>query len=157
MSLLTVIGMGNRLYCDDGIGNSVVEALAAKNSDSHIEYVVGETDVDWAIARIKTKYIILIDAVKMGKAPGTVQQMLLDDMATPVQNEISMHNCHLLNFLRLDFSGLVIGIEPYEISLKFGLSSPMKYDFDNIVVQANKIIQNYVMELLCFDMIYNRE
>lgn len=147
MSLLTVIGMGNRLYCDDGIGNDVVKALSIKNSDSRISYVLGEIDVDWAISRIKTKYIIFIDAVKMGKAPGTVQQMPLDHKITPAQNGISMHNCHLLNFLRLDFSGLVIGIEPYEISLKFDLSSPMKYDFDNIVVQANKIIQNYVMEL----------
>ena len=146
MSILTVIGMGNRLYCDDGIGNDVVKALSVKNSDSRISYVVGETDMDWAISRIKTKYIILIDAVKMGKAPGTVQQMQLD-MGTLVQNGISMHNCHLLNFLRPDFSGLIIGIEPYEISLKFGLSSPMRCDFDSIEVQANKTIQNYIMEL----------
>ena len=147
MSLLTVIGMGNRLYCDDGIGNDVVEALAAEHLDSRISYVVGETDADWAITQIKTKYIILIDAVKMGKAPGTVQQMQLDNMVTPAQNGISMHNCHLLNFLRLNLSGVVIGIEPYEISLKFGLSSPMRRDFDNIGVQANKIIQNYNLHL----------
>lgn len=147
MSLLTVIGMGNRLYCDDGIGNDIVEALSIKNSDSRISYVVGETDVDWAITQVKTKYIILIDAVKMGKAPGTVQQMPLDHTVAPVQNGISMHNCHLLNFLRLNLSGFVIGIEPYEISLKLGLSSPMRRDFDNIEVQANKIIQNHIMEL----------
>lgn len=147
MSLLTVIGMGNRLYCDDGIGNDVVEALSIKNSDSRISYVVGETDVDWAITQIKTEYIILIDAVKMGKAPGTVHQIPLNNMLSPVQNGISMHNCHLMNFLRLDFLGLVIGIEPYEISLKFGLSSPMRCNFDNIEVRANKIIKNYIMQL----------
>ena len=147
MSLLTVIGMGNRLYCDDGIGNDVVEALAIKNSDSRISYVVGETNVDWAITRIKTKYIILIDAVKTGKAPGTVQQMPLNNMVSPVQNGISMHNCHLLHFLRLNCSGIVIGIEPYEISLKFGLSSPMRCDFDNIEVRANEIMQNYIEQL----------
>ena len=147
MSLLTVIGMGNRLYCDDGIGNDVVEALAAEHLDSRISYVVGETDADWAITQIKTKYIILIDAVKMGKAPGTVQQMQLDNMVTPAQNGISMHNCHLLKFLWPDFSGLVIGVEPYEISLKIGLSNPMNCVFNNIVARSNKIIQNYIEQL----------
>ena len=149
MSLLTVIGMGNRLYCDDGIGNEVVEALAARNSDSRISYVVGETDVDWAIARIKTKYVILIDAVKTGKAQGTVQQMPLDDMATPVQNGISMHNSHLLNFLRLDFSGMIIGIEPYNISLHFGLCDCMKQNFDDILLQSNLIIHHFISRLVC--------
>lgn len=147
MSLLTVIGMGNRLYCDDGIGNDVVEALAAEHLDSRISYVVGETDADWAITQIKTKYIILIDAVKMGKAPGTVQQMQLDNMVTPAQNGISMHNCHLLEFLWSDFSGLVIGVEPYDISLKIGLSNPMNCVFNNIVARSNKIIQNYIEQL----------
>jgi hypothetical protein len=72
--------------------------------------------------------------------------------SSDVKNQlgISMHNCHLLNFLRLDFSGLIIGIEPYEISLKFGLSRPMRRDFDNIVVQADKIIQNYIIQLCKF-------
>lgn len=147
MSLLTVIGVGNRLYCDDGIGNNVVEALAAEHLDSRISYVVGETDADWAITQVKTKHIILIDAVKIGKAPGTVQQMQLDNMVTPAQNGISMHNCHLLEFLRPDFSGLVIGVEPYEISLKIGLSNPMNCVFDNIVARSNKIIQNYIEQL----------
>ena len=147
MSLLTVVGMGNRLYCDDGVGNDVVETLAVKNPDSRISYVAGETDADWAITQIKTKYIIFIDAVTMGKTPGTVQQIPLDNKVTPVQNGISMHNCHLLNFLRLNFFGLVIGIEPYEISLKFGLSNLMRWDFDRIAVRSNKIIQNYIVQL----------
>lgn len=147
MSLITVIGVGNRLYCDDGIGNDVVEALAAKNPDNRISYVVGETDADWVIPFIKTKYVILIDAMKMGKTPGTIQHIPFDNKVTPFQNGISMHNCHLLNFLRLDFSGLIIGVEPYEISLNFGLSSPMRCNFDNIVFQSDKIIQNYMSEL----------
>ncbi len=147
MSLLTVIGMGNRLYCDDGIGNDVVEALSVKNSDSRITYVVGETDVDWAIPLIKTKHIIIIDAVKMGGNPGTIQQFSLGTNVSYSDNGISMHNCHLINSLRFDFSGLIIGIEPYELSLKFDLSSPMMSEFEKIVAQSNKIIQNYIAQL----------
>lgn len=147
MSLLTVIGIGNRLYCDDGIGNDVVAALAAQNPDSRIEYIIGETDIDSCLSQIHSQYLVIVDAVRMGKNPGSVQAMPLDTMVTPAQNGISMHNCHLLNFLRLNFSGFVIGIEPYEISLKFGLSSPIKCDFENVVVQVNDIMLLELMRI----------
>lgn len=147
MSLLTVIGIGNRLYCDDGIGNDVVEALSVKNSDSRVTYVVGETDVDWVIPLIKTKHIIIIDAVKMGENPGTIHQFSLGTNVSYFDNGISMHNCHLINSLRIDFSGLIIGIEPYELSLKFDLSGPIMSEFELIVAQSNKIIQNYIAQL----------
>ena len=144
MSLLTIVGIGNRLFCDDGVGNDIVEALATQNSDSRIEYVVGETDIDSCLSQIHSQYLVLVDAVRMGKKPGNVQAMPLDIHVMPNQNGISMHNQHLLHLLQVDFiaGGQLIGIEPYDISLHFGLSDCMKRNFNRIVIQSNRIIHD---------------
>jgi hydrogenase maturation protease len=151
MSLLTVIGMGNRLYCDDGIGNIVVEALAAKNVDSHIEYVVGETDIDSSLSKIHSQYVVIVDAVRMGKNPCSVQAMPLSIHVIPNQSGISMHNQHLLHLLKMNLivKGKLIGVEPYDVSLRFGLSDFMKQNFDDILSQSNLIIHHFISSLVC--------
>lgn len=143
MSFLTVVGVGNRLFCDDGVGNDIVEALAAKNSDSRIEYVVGETDIDGCLSQIHSQYLVIIDAVRIGRNPGSVQAMPLDIHVMPNQNGISMHNQHLL---QMDFiaGGQLIGIEPYNISLHLGLSDCMKQNFNSVVIHSSQIIQDFL-------------
>lgn len=150
MSLLTVVGVGNRLFCDDGIGNDVVEVLAAKNSDSRIEYVVGETDIDSCLSQIHSKYLVVVDAVRIGKKPGNVQAMPLDIHIMPNQNGISMHNQHLFNFIQTNFIAgrQLIGIEPYDISLHFGLSEFMKQNFNSVVIQSSQIIQDFLSKII---------
>lgn len=147
MSLLTVIGVGNRLYCDDGIGNNVAEALAAQNSDSCIEYIVSETDIDCCLSQIHSQNLVIVDAVRMGSNPGSVQAMPLDIHVIPNQNGISMHNLHLL---QMDFiaGGQLIGIEPYDISLHFGLSVFMKQNFNSIVIQSSQIIEDFLSKVI---------
>lgn len=150
MSLLTVVGVGNRLFCDDGIGNDVVEALAAKSSDNRIEYIVGETDIDSCLSQIHSQYLIIVDAVRMGRNPGSVQAMPLDNPALPNESGISMHNQHLLRLLQVDFivEGQLVAIEPYDISLHLGLSDFMKQTFNSIVIQSSQIIQDFISGLI---------
>lgn len=150
MSLLTVVGVGNSLFCDDGIGNDVVEALAAKNSDSRIEYIVGETDINSCLSQIHSQYLVIVDSVRMGKNPGSVQAMPLDNHVLPNESGISMHNQHLLHLLQVDFiaEGQLIGIEPYDISLHLGLSDFMKQNFNSIVIQSSQIILDFLSRLI---------
>lgn len=150
MSLLTVVGVGNRLFCDDGIGNNVVEALLALNISSSMEYIVGETDIDSCLSQIHSQYLVIIDAVRMGKNPGSVQAMPLDNHVLLNESGISMHNQHLLHLLQVDFivEGQLIGIEPYDISLHLGLSDCMKQNFNSIVIQSNLIIIDFMSGLI---------
>ena len=44
MKEVLVLGIGNRLMMDDGIGVLVVEELKKRNTNPYIRYIIGETD-----------------------------------------------------------------------------------------------------------------
>lgn len=144
MSALTVIGIGNRLYCDDGIGCEVARTLSAQNKDRRINYIVGETDAEWCLAQFTTPNIIVLDAVQMGKKPGSIEPFRLEDIL-PRQLGISMHNGHMISLLQENTikEGLLVGIEPYELALFYGLSESMRRNFGKVIAAVQKIISDY--------------
>lgn len=144
MSILTVVGIGNHLYCDDGVGCELAEALSKQNKDRCINYIIGETDVAWCLAHITTPRVILLDAVQMGKKSGTIEVFRIDNVL-PHEMGISMHNGHLLPLLQANMinEGLLIGIEPYELAPLFGLSKSMRQNFEKIIASVQRIIWDY--------------
>lgn len=144
MSKLTVVGIGNRLYCDDGIGCELAEALSKQNKERDIDYVIGETDVVWCLAHITSPRVIILDAVQMGKEPGTIKVFRINDVR-PHEMGISMHNGHLLSLLQENRmkEGLLIGIEPYELAPFYGLSKSMLRNFKKTIATVQRIISDY--------------
>ena len=149
MSLVSVIGIGNRLFGDDGVGCEVARALAERNGDGRIDYRIGETDIGWCLAQITAPRLVILDAVRMGANPGSVRDFRLEDRLLPPGRGLSMHNGHWLSFLCADRAkkGLLIGIEPYALTPSFGLSEPMERDFGRILKAARGILSAYVLEL----------
>ena len=45
MKQILVLGIGNRMMKDDGIGVRIAEALALENDLENVDYVAGETDI----------------------------------------------------------------------------------------------------------------
>ena len=131
----TVLGIGNRLFCDDGIGNYLVEALAKNRKYQEISFIVGETDMDYCLEEVKTPNIIILDAVVMSYEPGSVNIIPLNSCFNALELGISMHNLHLLGLLDNSFttSGLLIGIEPFQLIPYYGLSKEMAEQFPNII------------------------
>lgn len=146
MSALMVIGIGNRLYCDDGIGCKAVQRLCKKNLDRRVEYLVGETDIDYCLLHIHTRQVVLVDAVKAGCQPGSVHTYDPNEFLLVINNGFSMHNLHLLTLLNsVDNRNIrIIGIEPYEVTLHAGLSYRMEESLDRIVQTINRMIQERI-------------
>jgi hydrogenase maturation protease len=142
MNALTVVGIGNRLFCDDGIGCEVAQRLNEDYPDRRIEYLVGETDINYCLSQTHTRQVILVDAVKAGCEPGSVHTYHPKEFLSIVNNGFSMHNLHLLTLLNsadsLDIR--IIGIEPYEVTLHAGLSKRMEESVDRIVQTISKLI-----------------
>ena len=58
------MGIGNRLMMDDGIGIYLVEELAKLDEQSNIDYLVGESDVDYCLNQIEELTpVIILDAI----------------------------------------------------------------------------------------------
>lgn len=143
MKNIVILGIGNRLLMDDGIGLYVAEALK-ELSITDIHCVIGETDIDYCLDEVKkAEFLIIIDAAKLGKASGEVTVLDLYDVKTCRNLGLSMHNLHLFNMLELTYKnikGIMIGIEPYMIDYNLGLSEEINIKLPEILTKVIDIL-----------------
>jgi hydrogenase maturation protease len=101
-----VLGLGNPILTDDGVGVRVAEAVHAN--------LPGKTDIDVTEvsvggltlmeAMIGYGRVILIDAIqKNGDKPGTIHRMTLEDLhaISPTQHSGSPHDTNLITALEI--------------------------------------------------------
>ena len=166
MKRLQVIGIGNRIMGDDGIGVYVVEELikqqflyniesvagktdinieyAVGESEIIIEYVLGETDIDYCLDRLdKKSLVIIIDAAMTGKEPGTVTEFTIYDMSLCTSMLFSIHNHNIIEAARMMLNHCcftIIGIEPEIVDYRFGMSDTLNISFPNIMEDVEKCL-----------------
>ncbi len=126
-----VLGLGNRLLSDDGVGPVLVDTLAAEGeAAAEVELVDGGTQGLMLLSRIAGRRALLIlDAVALGAAPGTVH--VLDGPAVLASGGASStaHEANAGELLRaaallgdLPARVTVVGIEPAELRTGMDLS-----------------------------------
>lgn len=146
-----VLGIGNRLLMDDGIGLYVANALKELSSGD-IHCVMGETDIDYCLDEVKgAEFLIIIDAAKLGKASGEVTAFSLDDVKAHNDLGLSMHNLHLFDMLEQiykDIKGIMIGIEPYMIDYNLGLSEELNIRLPEIITEIRNIINQSIYQYI---------
>jgi len=127
MDKILVLGVGNRLMGDDGIGLYVVEKLMQENKDENVRYIIGETDMYFCLEKIKeSEKLIIVDAMDAGENPGDISIIRLDHSDKNINIGLSHHNLHLIDLMKLHniiVEVILIGIKPFDISFKVGLSS----------------------------------
>jgi hydrogenase maturation protease len=141
-----VLGLGNRLMMDDGIGVAVVEALARQqgSADSQVRYEVGETDFDYCLAlAAECESLVVVDAAQAGRRPGEVFLLPLRELGARGRG-LSMHHLHFLDglyHLNAMDQGVLIGIEPCQIDVHLGLSPVLTAGFADIVGAVERHIR----------------
>lgn len=147
MDKILVMGVGNRLMGDDGIGLYVVEKLMQENKDENIRYIIGEIDMYFCLEQIKeSEKLIIIDALDAGENPGDISIMRLDHSEKNINIGLSHHNLHLIDLIRLysiKTEVILIGIKPFDISFKVGLSSALL----NRLEYITKAVYHYIYEI----------
>ncbi|WP_277668889.1 hydrogenase maturation protease [Caproiciproducens galactitolivorans] len=144
MNNVSVVGIGNSLYCDDGVGCEVVRRLMERNKDDHLEFIIAESDIYYCLSKIHASSIVIVDALYAGYKPGSIHLFNLKECSACLQNGLSMHNQHLIPLLKTTgaFTILIIGIEPFELSLQAGLSHAMELCLPNIVNSTAVILSS---------------
>jgi hydrogenase maturation protease len=139
---ILVLGIGNPLMGDDGVGIRVIEMLSQRELPPGVQ--VEEADLpgwglpSWFEGQSK---VILIDAVQMGQEPGNWRRFRSDEIhAVMEENSLSLHQqdlaCGLELAQALDLlpQDLVLyGIQPAEISAGAGLSPEVQARMPDIV------------------------
>ena len=129
---LLILGLGNTLLTDDGVGPAAVTSLKETyRVPAGVQVLDGGTlglsllpyleDVD---------AVILVDAVRDDAPPGTLVRLQGDDVAPAVATRLSPHQVGVADVLdgarwrdRYPRSVVLLGIVPESIDLAYGLSA----------------------------------
>lgn len=144
-----VLGVGNILLTDEGIGVHVVKALLRDyNIPYGVEVVDGGTSGMVLLTFIaKADHLIILDAVKTGQSPGMVVRLDGDEVPVFFRSKISPHQVGLSDVLaaasltgELPDSITLFGVEPKNMELGMELS-------DKVAPQVARIVELVVEEL----------
>jgi len=125
-----VVGLGNELLCDEGVGIHVLGELEKRSLPTGTTLIDAGTAVDtlWD-ELVAVDRLIIVDAVEGGGAPGSVYQYRYDECPETRRARLSGHEVGLRDKLAsLGLMGcdlpevVVIGIEPERIEWGIRLS-----------------------------------
>ena len=122
-----VVGLGNELLADEGVGVHVVRRLSAGQLGVDVKVLeVGTRILDAATEIAEANRLIVVDAVRGGHPPGTVYRIPFEDCARP-GIIASMHGFDLSRVISLaggdpHLEAVVIGVEPAVIDWSTELS-----------------------------------
>src|SRR5512140_3382129 len=129
-----VLGIGNIILSDEGIGVRAVEAferryrlpenvLAIDGGTSSMELIDELSDLD---------FLLVFDTIVAGKEPGTVIKLAGDEVPAFFRRKLSPHQISLSDLLAsLEFIGrapkdiVVIGVQPVTLELGMELTEPV--------------------------------
>jgi len=139
---VVVLGMGNLLLKDEGIGVHVAHAMQEMPSPDNmsLEVVDGGTLPDAPLSFEDVDKLIVVDAVQAGGEPGAIYRFHSEDIKTEDRVLTSLHQMSLLQNLWLmeRFSQkpkdvVIIGIEPEDMNWGLELSAKLKQRIPQII------------------------
>jgi hydrogenase maturation protease len=124
---ILVMGIGNLLLGDDGLGIHAVRELGRTDLPDTVDLMDAGTAFLDAVSEIgDVTKIVIIDAVRYGKKPGTVYRIPIDPGRRP-SDGVCLHGFSVIDTMKLARSKLpetvvLLGIEPESIDWTMELS-----------------------------------
>lgn len=123
MKRLLVLGVGNLLRADDGVGVHAVQALAQEPWPAEaVDFLDGGTFTQDIFHLFQQyRHVLVLDALHGGKAPGTIYRLSERELRHNDAQRLSIHDIDLLDSLQMaELLGnrpalTVLGIEPAAI------------------------------------------
>lgn len=148
---ILVLGLGNLLLTDDGIGSAVLAQLVNSSVmwPKEIEFVDGGTQGLALLAQLEgRRAVIIVDALQTGAPPGTVHRLTLNQLrAISPGRANSAHEGNAGELLaaaqllgELPDRLFIVAVEPERISTGFGLSHPVKQAIPNVLDQVSSLL-----------------
>jgi hydrogenase maturation protease len=138
---ITIIGVGNELLSDEGVGVHIIKELREMDIPPGIEVIEGGTD-GFGLFNIicETDYLVVIDSLKGGGKAGSIYRFNVKDAPNcPNSFKTSVHQIGILEILHL--SGLIgktpktiiFGIEPKKITTGMELSPEVQEKIPRLI------------------------
>ena len=129
-----ILGIGNILLRDEGVGVRVIEAMADLTLPADISLLDGGTyGIDLIDDISGKRKVIVVDAADGGSEPGTVYRISADELFEKTEGSISLHEFGLFEVLRTarclgcaPREVIIFGVQPKEVCLSLELSDEVK-------------------------------
>lgn len=130
---ILVLGVGNTLLKDEGVGVHVIRRLEAMDLPENVEVMEGGVlGLDLLDHMEEREKLIIVDAVEGDKGPGGVHRLTRNEIeAGETRCRMSLHEIDLPQvFASADMMGIqieplvLIGIEPKEIDIGYDELTP---------------------------------
>lgn len=148
---ITIIGIGNTLYQDEGLGIHALPLVEEKlHSLQDIVIVDGTTDGLRLLGPVEdTNCLIIIDAINAGKPGGSIITLKGEEIPAYLDVKMSIHQ---LGFQEVLFAAklrgkypeniIMLGMQPTKLELGVGLSETnqrnLPYLLDLVIDQVNE-------------------
>ena len=137
---IIVLGLGNPLMADEGIGTKLIEKLnSACGSDARADFIDAGTGGMTVLTYIAgRKKAIIIDCALMGEEPGTIKRFTSDEVVSVKKlSHLSQHDSDILSVIELSKQlgecpdeVVFFGIEPQAIEQKMELTELIESKLD---------------------------
>ena len=139
-----VLGLGNILLRDEGVGVRVVQAMEGVELPRDVELFDGATaGLDLVDALADRRKVIVIDAIEGDSEPGTVLRLSPEELAPRNAQSVSLHEIGLLDALvAAEQLGVrpkevvIFGVKPKEVSCGLELSP----EIDRLVPEIIELV-----------------
>lgn len=137
-----VLGVGNILLRDEGVGVRLIEALEQGFViPAGVELLDGGTAGIELLDHIREReLLVIVDAMRHSQPPGTVYRVEGEEVPAAFMTNISPHQLGISNLLAtaqltdsLPERIVLFGIEPTDISTGLGLSDPVEKGLEKLV------------------------
>ena len=147
---IIVLGLGNILLKDEGVGVWIAEEIAKRSLPENVEVIDGGTaSLDIFISIKDVEKLIIIDALRGGEKPGTVYRLHPEDLPAISDSYMSVHQINILEELSIaqktgntPQETVIIGVEPEEIDWGLGVTANIKRMFPEIIDIVLKEVKN---------------
>lgn len=147
---ICIIGLGNILMKDEGIGPKITEILRNKyNFEPNIEIIDGGTlGFDLLPYIEKYKKIILVDVVDFGKEPGFIKILKGEEIPPCLRTKLSVHHVGVQDLLEvarlmgyMPEELVLVGIQPEDIDLGLDLTPILADKLNELIDEILKILK----------------
>jgi hydrogenase maturation protease len=145
---VVVIGLGNILLSDEGIGVHLVRRLSQKQEEfPFVDFLdAGSAGMSLLHLIANRKKAVIIDSAKMDAKPGTIRQFTPEQVESVKKlSNFSLHEADILQVIKLskqlgEYPGEIIffGIQPESVSPGRNLSKVLSSGMDNYVADICK-------------------
>ncbi len=129
-----VMGIGNILLRDEGVGVRVVQAMQDLDLSDEVELIdAGTAGADLVDIMANRRKVVVVDAIEAGAVPGTVFRLRGEDLMPEPGAAVSLHQLGFVESLAMaqqlgcaPIDVVVIGVQPSQIRAGLELSPDVK-------------------------------